>query len=161
MGRNSLDKAKRHELEIAKILSKWVGIELVRTPMSGAWEGCEADIWPKDPKQYFPLVVECKHQESWSIDQIMKGTGLIFDWLSQAEEQCKLVANRDLEHVYYPVLIFKKNYFPNLIAISYGLEQVVPIWAERLDWFLLLRNVYVICDFEELVKKVAYIDIVP
>ena len=75
----------------------------MRTPMSGAWQGCDADLWPKDPTQPFPLAVECKKTQGWDFNQIMQGKGVFYDWLQQTIDQ-------SISPSRIPVLVFSANY---------------------------------------------------
>jgi Holliday junction resolvase len=112
----SIEKGKRYERKIAKILSEWSGIELVRTP-DGAPEDLYADIWPKHTTEHFPLAVECKHVEGWSFDQIIQDVGGFYSWLRQAESQATN-AIENLKQWYEPMLVFTKNRFPDMVAIG-------------------------------------------
>lgn len=116
MGKMSIEKGKRYERKIAKLLSEWSGIELVRTP-DGAPEDLYADIWPKNVTEYFPLAVECKHVEGWSFDQIMQDVGGFYSWLRQAESQANN-AIEELKRWHEPALVFTKNRFPDMLAIG-------------------------------------------
>jgi hypothetical protein len=112
-GKRSNNKGKRYERDIAKTLSSWSGVELVRTPL-----GAPEEIY------HFPLAVECKCDEDWSFDQIMKGTGQWFSWLEQAYRQAT-TAERELGRLHIPMLVFSKNHYPNWVAVpvQYGLRD--------------------------------------
>lgn len=122
-GSRSNNKGKRYERDIAKTLSSWSGVELVRTPL-GAPEEIYADVWPVLVTDHFPLAVECKCDEDWSFDQIMKGTGQWFSWLEQAYRQAT-TAERELGRLHVPMLVFSKNRCPNWVAVPtpYGLRN--------------------------------------
>lgn len=130
MGKASVDKGKRYERKVADILSRWSGIELVRTP-DGTPEDLYADIWPKCMTDNFPLSVECKHVEGWSFDQIMQGAGIWYDWIHQALNQAKQ-ARLSLGAWYEPVLVFTRNRMPDYVALSWdkfaaGLENACGV----------------------------------
>lgn len=109
MGKMSINKGSSFEREIAKRLSDWSGVSLVRTPMSGAWQGCDADIWPKDPTIPFCLAIECKRIAVFDFHAAMAGMGMFYDWVDQTQSQ---VTNNKL-----PMLIFKPDYKPIYIAV--------------------------------------------
>lgn len=124
MGKMSLNKGQNFERQVAKIFSDWSGVKLVRTPLSGAWEGCEVDIWPENPEVYWPLAIECKKAESWNMDQVMEGVGPVYDWLKQAEQQAKEWGDRTGK-TRIPVLVFSRNRRPTYVAI--------PTWCMHPD----------------------------
>lgn len=116
MGKLSIRKGSNFERQIAKIFSDWSGVKLVRTPMSGAWDGCEVDIWPENPEVYWPLAIECKKSEAWNMDQIMEGVGPFYDWLEQAEQQAEQWSERTGKSR-DPILVFSRNRHPIYAAI--------------------------------------------
>lgn len=113
----SINKGKEYEREIAKTLSAWAGIELVRTP-DGAPEAIYGDIWPKNTSEQFALSVECKRGEDWTFDQIMAGCGLFYSWAEQAYQQA-YTASRSLHRPFMPALIFRRSWQPSMIALGY------------------------------------------
>jgi hypothetical protein len=161
MGKMSIDKGKRYERRIAKILSEWSGIELVRTP-DGAPEDLYADIWPKHTNEWFPLAVECKHVEDWSFDQIIQGTGQFYDWLNQAYSQAHN-ARTQLRDWYEPVLVFTKNRFPDMLCIGdlnsgwYTTRPVVSIAVNRATLFDgMVPEGYSILPLTDFLSSVSY-----
>lgn len=106
---NGRNKGAKFERDIAKILSKWWGEEFHRTPASGGlhWQAdnrVAGDIVaPVDSD--FPFNVECKKQESWNMEQIIKGTGDVVSWWEQCINDAKRVDE-------IPLLIFSKNHSP-------------------------------------------------
>ena len=62
---NSKVKGNRNELEVAKFLTRWTGVEFRRTPMSGAihvpLEWLSGDVFCVDKDFNFPFSVEAKH----------------------------------------------------------------------------------------------------
>lgn len=64
---NSKVKGNRNEVDVAKALSKWTGVEFRRTPASGAihvplhW--LAGDVFCTDNKFDFPFSVEAKHYD--------------------------------------------------------------------------------------------------
>jgi hypothetical protein len=120
-------KGKDYERHIAKILSDWCGFPLIRTPMSGAWQGTAGDIIPKNKTDDFPFLVECKKQEHWQMEQLLSNTGPFADWVQQAVEGMA----KDAEHgrdVRTFMLIFSRNRKPDYIACTHSL--IPDDWPE-------------------------------
>lgn len=114
-GKKSSNKGKDYERKIAKLLSDWCGFELIRTPMSGAWQGTAGDIIPKDRSKHFPFLVECKKQENWSLEQILESHGPFSSWVTQVQQE--LVKDLSNGHnVKSFLLIFTRNNKPDYIA---------------------------------------------
>jgi len=79
--RYAVAKGKDYERRIAKVLSKWWGSTLHRTPTSGV-NIYSGDI--VDDKGRFPFIVECKKSEQWNLlDLLGKSLPLSVYW-SQA-----------------------------------------------------------------------------
>lgn len=113
-------KGKEYERHVAKILSEWCGFPLIRTPMSGAWQGTAGDIIPKNKSDDFPFTVECKKTEAWCMEQLLANTGPFAEWVQQAVEGVA----KDIEHgrnVYTFMLIFSRNRKPDYIACTCSL----------------------------------------
>ena len=114
-GRN---KGSRFERKVAKVFGDWCGIELMRTPQSGGMsESFPGDIMPKDKLTPFPLMIECKHQEGWTM------MGLVTEWpdykcVMKWWKQC-VAASIDYEHPTIPLLVFKKNRTPMFAMIRW------------------------------------------
>lgn len=140
MGKRSLNKGQQFERAVAKRLSEWSGIELTRTPMSGAWVGSEVDIWPVNPEEWFPLAVECKKEESWTFEQLMLGTGPFLGWWAQAEQQAFQWRQRT-GHWREPFLVFSRNRLPMFVAVSDTLYDACEVWnaVDGWRWTSLLR----------------------
>lgn len=115
---NSKKKGASYERTIAKLLSKWWGVELHRTPASGGlhWgldnRVCGDIVAPVEAE--FPFVTELKKREQWSFTQIIKGTG---DFLAYWEQVNEDVARLEDPNI-HPLLIFSKNHHPNFYAIE-------------------------------------------
>lgn len=126
MSKRSSDKGKEYERHVAKVLSEWCGCTLIRTPMSGAWQGTAGDIIPKNRSDNFPFTVECKKQEGWVMEQIMAGCGLFQEWVVQSLDG----VSKDREHgreVLTYMLIFSRNFKPDYIAMQVKDLPEVPI----------------------------------
>ena len=115
---NSNAKGKRFEREVAVLLTEWAGFDMVRTPMSGAWSGCDVDIWPESQAMYFPFAVECKKAEGWDLFGLLSGKGPFQNWWSQACNQSNRLSKKD-GRAFHPMLIFSRNRYPIMVAVDY------------------------------------------
>lgn len=115
MGKMSITKGSDYERGIAKLLSAWAGLKLIRTPMSGAWSGTSGDIIPENSAAHFPFLVECKKVEGWCFEAILAGNGCFYDWLVQIDGEVS-VDKAMTGLVKIPLLIFSRNHKPNYIA---------------------------------------------
>jgi hypothetical protein len=159
-GKKSNDKGKRYERYMATTLSIWSGVDLVRTPL-GAPEEIYADIWPVNVTDHFPLAVECKCDESWNFDQIMRGTGSWFGWLEQAYRQA-MTAERELSRLHVPMLVFSKNRSPDWVAVpvQYGLRDSALMNSFPLRYMSITSATgsmqYVVHELERYLGLVSY-----
>lgn len=138
MSKRSSDKGKDYERHVAKILSEWCGFPLIRTPMSGAWQGTAGDIIPKNKTDDFPFTVECKKQESWCMEQWLSGSGPFHDWVQQAVDGVA----KDIEHgrnVHTFMLIFSRNHKPDYIACTISLLSNINEWPPAAE-FIAVRT---------------------
>lgn len=113
---NGRRKGSKYELKIAKILSKWSGLTLRRTPLSGGWAHqnpeTAGDIVSITPGVVFPLVIECKNQEAWNWESILQGTSKpLADWWKQASDACP--------EGKFPLLIFSRAYHTDWVVMRY------------------------------------------
>lgn len=120
------DKGKSYELKISKRLSAWCGFELIRTPMSGAWQGTAGDIKPKQEDRLFPFVIECKKDESWSMEQVLAGNGKFPAWLQQANDEIAQDAAHG-RHAKSFMLIFSRNFKADYIAVPLTSAPLLPL----------------------------------
>lgn len=117
-GKKSKRKGSSFELKIAKQLQEWWGDgQFARSPGSGGWgrpqhrEGFNAAGDVITTSKTFPWCVECKHQEGWTLDQLLLNEGcIIWSWWEQAKDECPAGL--------IPLLIFKKNRQEPLIMTS-------------------------------------------
>jgi Holliday junction resolvase len=161
MATNGQNKGRVYERRISKILSDWCGFELIRTPMSGAWQGTAGDIKPKDESQLFPFVVECKKSENWNMEQILAGTGPFVKWVAQAQaEIIKDKANGRTVHSF--MLIFSRNNRPDYIAVPLSLMSDTQLMLLQLTSAPYPNSICTMCNgysmlVFELEKFIAYI----
>lgn len=152
---NSSRKGKVYENKIAKVLSEWCGFKLIRTPMSGAWQGTAGDIKPKNNTESFPFTIECKNTESWNFHQIFKGRGEFYTWVDQAVREAK--EDREIaSEQRIPILIFSTNFAPNYVSFpffnyilyNYGFKQLSLIDIGGDLWF--------VSTLDQLVSSISY-----
>lgn len=104
-GINSKKKGNANELECAKFLKEWTGLEFNRVPQSGGlrWknsEGVTGDLVCED--RSFPFSVETKHYKDIKFDEKLKGTSFVFKVWDKALRD----AERATKH---PLVILRKN----------------------------------------------------
>lgn len=149
---NSSDKGKSYERKIAKALSIWCGFELIRTPMSGGWQGTSGDIKPKDATKLFPFVLECKKQEQWNMEQILSNEGSFFAWIKQAEAEIIKDRQNGIDCVAY-MLIFSRNHKPDYVALPYHIVADLTLPINRVS--IAASNV-VIFELHKFTAEVSY-----
>lgn len=83
-GKSSKNKGANYERNIAKVFKSKLGIELVRTPLSGGFQknakatNVKGDISNIDATKDFHLHLECKDHATWAVPK----------WIEQAESDC-------------------------------------------------------------------------
>lgn len=113
---SSKSKGDTFERKIAKTLGEWWGYKFNRTPQSGgaswgAQNNAVGDI-VTPPNAEFPLVIECKHRENWTMDNILLNNKEPHTWWQQVI--------RDSEKVdKVPCLIFTRNRAKDYVALPY------------------------------------------
>ena len=104
MGKMSKRKGNSFELSVAKAMSEWLGFNVRRTPRSGAYgtEGVQSLTGDLMFDFDFPYVVECKHRESWRLEDVFAGKGEVWEWWAKLSEEAKAASKQ-------PMLIIKRN----------------------------------------------------
>jgi len=99
---NSKVKGNRNELEVAKALTRWTGVEFRRTPMSGAihvpLDWLCGDVFCVDKNFDFPFSVETKHYRKVT-------NSLLHKWWDQTCDDAKRINK-------LPLLIYRSNNWP-------------------------------------------------
>lgn len=96
-GKSSRIKGGNYERKIAKIFKDKLGIDLVRTPLSGGFlkkaeiHAVKGDITYLGGDKDFLLHIECKNQKTWKLKE----------WIGQAVEDCP--------EGKIPIVIFHQN----------------------------------------------------
>ncbi len=127
--KKSRRKGRRGEVEVASLLSKWLGLDLKRTPMSGAMWGYPSDIIPSSASEVsdFPFLIEVKLQEGWDLTSFVSGKDVVFKgWIKQVEDEVDR-----LKKPFY-MLFFRKNRFPWFVAIPISQVKDPEILLPRL-----------------------------
>lgn len=117
---SSKEKGNRFERQVADKLSNWWGGKFNRTPQSGGASWAEqnnavGDIVPP-PNMGFPLVIECKDREGWTIDNVLLNNKEPHDWWKQ------VVGDASKSNL-VPCLVFKRKYSQIYVALPY-IEEV-------------------------------------
>lgn len=153
---HSGNKGKRFERQIAESLAEWTGLQMGRTPMSGAWTKEPGDIVCLESNGYFPFAVECKHQEQWTLDNIFHLNGIFIHWLVQAIEQAESKTNATGE-LYWPMLFFKRNrrpiyiLIPKILALYGGRLEASHIVLKTESW-----GTFIVGEATEILKGISY-----
>lgn len=113
---NSKNKGDTFERKTAKILGDWWGSKFSRTPQSGGahWladNNAVGDI-VTPPHAGFPLVIECKHRESWTLDNVFLNNKEPHTWWAQVVGDSNRVDK-------VPCLIFTRNRAKIFVALPY------------------------------------------
>lgn len=113
---NSKNKGDVFERKIAKELGNWWGAKFNRTPQSGgaSWgadNNAVGDI-VTPPHAGFPLVIECKHRENWTMDNVLLNNREPHTWWEQVIGDSSTVDKT-------PCLIFTRNRAKIYVALPY------------------------------------------
>lgn len=116
---NSKVKGNRNEIEVAKALTKWVGVAFRRTPASGAihiplhW--LSGDVFCTSENFNFPFSVETKHYAKITV-------GLVSKWQKQAKADADRINK-------IPMLITRENGMPKGEWVIHIPSKEIPgIW---------------------------------
>lgn len=117
---NSKKKGDTFERKTAKVLGDWWGVKFSRTPQSGgaSWASSNnavGDILPP-ANAGFPLVIECKHREEWTMDNVLLNNREPHTWWAQVVGDSKTIGKA-------PCLIFTRNRGQMYVALPY-IEEV-------------------------------------
>jgi Holliday junction resolvase len=128
---NSKVKGNRAELVVSKLLSDWLGTEVVRVPQSGGlhWQHSArvcGDVIVTDPKVDFPFSVEVKSYKNLGLprnDRLLRKNSIIFTFF----EQCKrdAVAAKKV-----PFLIVRENQMSKdqyIIFLDFTIDQLMKL----------------------------------
>lgn len=89
---NSKAKGDAYERKVAKIITEWSGVKMIRTPLSGGWASGRSDVRGDlvcdDDSVFFPYHIECKNQKGWGWGQTIMGKGIVYDWWRQTIKEC-------------------------------------------------------------------------
>jgi len=86
-GKYSKSKGKSFEDRMSIKMTELTGTKWLRIPASGGWkkmEGISGDLFLESNPGKTPYHVECKSGRGWSFRDLLKGKGLLWDWVSQA-----------------------------------------------------------------------------
>lgn len=122
-GKRAKQKGRGFEAEVAKLFTKWSGLEHRRVPQSGGWDKkivcgdviCRAEYESVAGQEsiFVPFTWECKKREGWDFVQLFKDDEKcpLHLWWEQASGDSKKVKK-------LPALIFSRNYLPIFIMIG-------------------------------------------
>ena len=145
---------KYFEREDARALcEQWnmkYGEDIIRTPSSGAlyWKG---DIYYKSERaqQEIPFFVECKFQNSFSVDQIIRESPEIQAWMHKAKKQAP--------KGYTPILVLSKPRYARYVVIEKKalqmnkilklIEKIQPVIITPQYFVFLLEHLKVVSQY--------------
>lgn len=166
-GKRSKTKGRNFEGEVAKLLTKWSGLEHRRVPQSGGWDkkivcgdvicSAEYESVPDQISIFVPFVWECKKQENWDFVQLFKDDEKCPPhlWWEQVSSDSKRVRK-------LPALIFTRNYLPIFIMIGTHTANRLVRLTER-SWKEFTHMVHSVPKKEQVVVLVLddFLDWVP
>jgi hypothetical protein len=142
MSKKSKNKGNRAERAVAKLFREWWGGDFARTPQSGGFRtqkfrqdwNAEGDLVTPDDE--FPFSVECKWQESWHMEQLLKSEVCDpWHWWKQTREQTGedkislLIFTRNHQPWYY--MIREDDALDSRIGIpGFSFSCDVPDWID-------------------------------
>lgn len=151
---NSRTKGHSYERKMAKVLSKWSNIEIVRTPGSGSYDK-RGDLAPRQPEDKIKWVFnfEMKNSEQWNFSDLIKGTNDntgnygILDYWRQCTRDAKISQK-------IPVLVFTKNHEPSYCILYSEHFKLFKLYWECKNYFR-YRNlrIFLFDDFLSLKYK--------
>ncbi len=121
-GAAAREKGNKWERDVCKVFQTLWQCEFRRSPRSGGWDKRVApgDIIAINPDAGFPLSVECKAQEGWSLDDMLfrPDKGTLPGFLRQAWGDA-------LGAGLAPVLVAKRNFQPPLIFMPSEVRELL------------------------------------
>lgn len=89
---NSKVKGDGYERKVAKTITEWSGVKMIRTPLSGGWarqrSDVRGDLVCADDSVFFPYHIECKNQKGWQWGLTIEGRGIVYEWWEQTIRDC-------------------------------------------------------------------------
>lgn len=127
---NGRNKGAAFERKVARMLTAWWGVMFHRVPQSGGlhWDKdnrVTGDIMVPDGEdgKDFPFTVECKNQEGWIMDNILRDTGDVKNWWKQAYGDNQRLDDKKKT----PLLIFTRNFAPEFYMVFYDKWRRLPL----------------------------------
>lgn len=159
---NARSKGSTFERSIAKDVTKWSGIDVQRTPLSGGWNS-SGDITPKEPEDMvsFPFSLECKNQEMLSVSMFFKEDGAgrtLVKLLRNFWIQC---ANDADKYSKVPLLIVTKANEPTFVVVrasdflQMGLKKELTLYLRRKNFRIFLWKDFIKIPYKKLTKKIG------
>ena len=103
MASKSKLKGTAYESKIAKLLTKELGLEFKRVPLSGSIEYLKGDLWTPLDTASFKFTIECKHYKEINFTNLLVAkSNDLFSFWEQAQEEAEVMKKR-------PLVIFRWN----------------------------------------------------
>ena len=101
MSTKSKQKGAKFERDVCTILTKSLGKEFKRVPLSGSLEYLKGDVWCPTDTNFFPFCVECKHHREIPFNNLLTAkTSPIWEFWTQTIREAKVMDKA-------PLLVFK------------------------------------------------------
>lgn len=118
-------KGRKNEIKLAHNIGVWWCNDpdaFWHTHGSGGWKKAKTgrvhpgDIAPVKPGVDFCAVIEAKHDERWTLDALFmekEDAGRLWRWWQKLKKDMLM----GLTPLFLPMLIFRRNFFPELIMV--------------------------------------------
>ena len=116
MTNKSKIKGGIYEAKIAKLLTKELGKEFRRVPLSGSIDFMKGDVFVPSDTAWFPYVIECKHYKELNFTNLLTAkSNELYSFWAQVQEEAKTMDK-------LPLVIFRWNRSKDYVLFDSDLE---------------------------------------
>ena len=116
MSSKSKIKGSAYEAKIRDYLTKELGIEFKRMPLSGSLEYLKGDLWTPHDTAAWPYCIECKHYKEVNWNGLLTATSSdLLNFWRQAQREAEVMKKK-------PLLIFRWNRSKDFVGWSDEIE---------------------------------------
>jgi hypothetical protein len=177
MPSKSKSKGNKNEYLVRDLFTAWYGKPFVKAPNSGAlrWNGIMWTYGDLIPPEDFPFVVEAKHYEELSCEEILGrrqrsrpgqpalppsfGTGKVEEFWYDQVKQDAARATSELGRPIEPLLVYKQDFRRPRICLDALLFQRFPgeLRKELICFWVYIpeKTPFMVLDFEFFLEKVS------
>lgn len=148
MNMNNLrSKGKKYERKIAKKLSAWSGLDILRTPCSGALSlVTKSDLF--DKTGLFCLFVECKKRRLIKINDLYNRNSMIMKWWQKTKSNAVYEGK-------IPFLIFSSNNSVDFVMYERNIFE--KLFGNCFDlWYINFCDDAVIMKLDDFISNIKY-----